>query len=139
MSPSSEVFLSQSALSHNSILPIIPTIITFLLIPVLSLRLAGKRVLPCLSISLSTAAERKYLCNSLLLCPPGSAASCSTKLSHLFMGYIYKHPSRPKVMMNFSPSSSLNLEGTIILPLLSTVCSYEPVNIRTPPPFHTTS
>ena len=51
-----------------------------------------------------------------------------SKFFHSSIEKANKQPSKPLVIMNFSPISSLNFAGIINLPLASRECSYSPIN-----------
>ena len=69
-----------------------------------SLRFEGIKNLPCLSISHSTAPDKKNLTKFLaFFCASGNAFSFSSKFSHSFCEYANIHPSNPLVTTNFSP------------------------------------
>src|SRR5699024_8516089 len=90
----------------------------------------GRFTLPCLSISHSTAPEKKKRVNaraSFLV--SGSFFNFSSRIFHSSNGYANKHLSSTLLTIHFSPILSLNFAGTITLPLSSTLCSYSPINI----------
>ena len=91
------------------------------------LRLLDIKNLPCLSISHSIAPDKKNLTKSLaFLLVSGRVFNLVSKFSHSFCENPNKHPSKPLVIMNFSPISSLSFAGIINLPLASKECSYWP-------------
>ena len=58
----------------------------------------------------------------------GRVLNFSSNFSHSVVEKANKHPSKPLVIMNFSPISSLSFAGIISLPLTSRECSYSPIN-----------
>ncbi len=80
----------------------------------------GRRILPCLSTSQVVAPAKKKRENFLASFEvSGTLRNFSSMFCHSSFGYTKRHPSKPFVTTNSSPSCSLNLEGTIILPLAS--------------------
>ena len=105
------------SLFQISSLVVNPMITTSLSKPANYLRLFAIKNLPCLSISHSVAPAKKNLVKSLaFLLEIGSAFNFPSNISHSVKEYTNKHPSNPFVTTNFSPSSSLSLDGMISLP-----------------------
>src|SRR5699024_5263551 len=90
----------------------------------------GRFTLPCLSISHSTAPEKKKRVNaraSFLV--SGSFFNFSSRIFHSSNGYAIKHLTSPRVTINFSTRPSLKFAETITRPLASQILSYSHINI----------
>lgn len=86
-----------------------------------ALNSAGIKTLPCLSVSRVAAPARKNLTNlRTFLSVNDSDPIFSANIFHSLSVNPNIHWSNPLVITNFSPSSSLNLAGTIALPFVST-------------------
>ena len=101
-------FSHVSLFQISSLVPT-PTIIASFSSLADSLKFAGIKNLPCLSISHSVAPDRKNLTKFLaFLSDSGKVLSFVSKLFHSFCENTNKHPSKPFVIINFSPMSCLN-------------------------------
>src|SRR5699024_444818 len=90
----------------------------------------GRFTLPCLSISHSSAPEKKKRVNaraSFLV--SGSFFNFYSITCHSSHAYAHKYLSSPRVTITFPPRPSLNFAGTITRPLASKLYSYSPIHI----------